>query len=82
MAKTTPNDELTSNDRKVLAAFRKHVEQYKCEPTTRQLAEELGVYPNAITWAFKKLRSKGYLEDKKITVIRIKLSERGKKAPL
>lgn len=82
MAKPTLNVDLTTNDRRVLAAFRKHVDKYKCEPTIRWLAGELDVFPNAISWALKQLRKKGYLEDKPITVIRIKLSERGKKVAL
>jgi DNA-binding transcriptional regulator YhcF (GntR family) len=82
MAKPLPNDELTTSEKRCLAAFRKHVERYKSEPTIRWLAEQLEVYPNTITYALKKLRGKGFLEDKPITVIRIKLSERGKKVPL
>lgn len=83
MTKPKPNSELTTIQMELLRQYRQHVEQNRGKtPTVRWLAEQLDVYPNTIQHHLGRLRVLGYLQEKKITAIRIKLSAKGRKVPL
>jgi predicted ArsR family transcriptional regulator len=74
------NTELTTNEHKALCFYKEFLSQYKKAPTFRQIAEHLGVYPNAARWVIDKLKEKGHLVERPVTVMRLKVSAKGKKA--
>jgi hypothetical protein len=76
----TKNLELTSNEAKALRFCKEHLDTYKKMPTFRQIAEHLGVYVNAANWIVDKLKEKGALVERPVTVMRLKVSAKGKKA--
>jgi DNA-binding MarR family transcriptional regulator len=78
------NLELTTTDKQCLIAYQKHVGRYGAPPTRRQLADYLGVYPNTITRALKRLEDKGAIvritPHVPRTVTAIRLTAKAKKA--
>ena len=78
MPKLTPNTKLTSSEENCLKAYRELLDHFRTEPSTKALAAALDVYPNAVRWTMDSLRRKGYLEKKPVTVMRLKLSAKGK----
>ena len=82
MAERTPNVELTTAEKRVLVLYRDHVDKYKAPPTYRWIADLLGVTHNAIVQHVKKLEAKGFLARRPVTIIRLTLSDKGKKVAL
>ena len=77
-----PNQELTTREKDVLRAYREHLDNFGVAPSIAQLARMLDVARNTIQWAFNKLQIKGYLQEKKVTAIRLTLSQKGRKVEL
>jgi len=75
-----PNDELTTREKDALRHYQEHVEKYGDAPSYRQLAEYLGVYHNAARALCQGLERKGYLKARPITITRMKLTAKGRKA--
>jgi DNA-binding transcriptional regulator YhcF (GntR family) len=73
------NEELTTAQKNVLAAYRKWIDRYGDAPSLRQLAGELGVNLNAARYQLIKLESRGYLLKRPATG-RFALSAKGKRA--
>ncbi len=74
------NTELTSNEKEALRFYADFLSRHKKAPTFRQIADHLGVYPNAARWVIDKLKEKGHLVERPVTVMRLKVSAKGKKA--
>jgi SOS-response transcriptional repressor LexA len=77
-----PNQELTTREREVLKAYRDHLEAHGYPPTNAQLARQFELSWNSIKWAIDHLMKKGYLQEKKVTAIRLTLSQKGRKVEL
>lgn len=75
-----PNENLSSTQQEALDAYRKHVERHGEPPTVRELGEALGKSHNAAHYLIQKLREKGYLSMKPVTIIRPKLTAKGRSA--
>jgi|APDOM4702015159_1054818.scaffolds.fasta_scaffold26503_1 SOS-response transcriptional repressor LexA len=77
----TPNTELTTAQKQALVAYRRHCDEHDGEPpTVRWLADALGKSPNAAHQLIQRLREKGYLSMKPVTIIRSKLTAKGRAA--
>lgn len=76
------NRELTTREKIALKHYREHFEKYSVEPTIRQLAAYLDVYPNAAAGVLKSLQRKGFLGERPVTKMRLTLSDKGKKVAL
>lgn len=74
-----PNTELTSLEKMIVLEWRRVEAATGAGPSLKHLANHCGVYPNAIVHAKRQLKKKGFLVDKKITAIRLKLSQKGMK---
>lgn len=74
------NQELTTRELQGLAAYKKHVEEFKSPPSHRQLATYLGLYVHAAQRIIKKLTEKGYLKERPITM-RVRVLLPSKKTP-
>ena len=70
---------LTPTQERGLGVYKRLTEKKGTAPTTRELAEALGVSQHAAWYLTQQLRSKGYLVDKPVTVMRLKLSAKGKR---
>ena len=78
-----PNLELTTGEKEVLRYYRKHWERHGVPPTVRQLADHMGSKnPNTAQGYLRRLQAKGYLEGKPVTLIRLKLTNKAKRATL
>jgi DNA-binding MarR family transcriptional regulator len=82
MAAHKPNEELTTTEKNALIAYRDHLERFGAPPTLRWIAKQVGVVHSAAGYLMKRLREKGYMQEKKVTATRLVLSQKGKKAPL
>jgi len=77
----TPNTELTTAQKQALVAYRRHCDEHAGEPpTVRWLADALGKSPNAAHQLIQRLREKGYLSMKPVTINRSKLTAKGRAA--
>lgn len=77
------NLELTTAEKDCLRHYRDHVAQFKAPPTYRQLAIYIGAkHHNTAVFLVGKLREKGYLVEKPVTVMRLRLSSKGRKVAL
>lgn len=74
------NMNLTTVQEEALAAYRKLSDKKGEPPTVRELADALGKSPNAAHALIGKLREKGYLSMKPVTIIRPTLTAKGRKA--
>jgi SOS-response transcriptional repressor LexA len=75
------NENLTTTQQQALDVYRRLTDKQKGEPpTVRQLADALGKGHTAAHALIQQLRKKGYLSMKPVTVIRPKLTAKGKKA--
>lgn len=75
------NRNLTSPQEEALTAYRRITDKQGGEPpTVRQLADALGKSPNAAYQLTLQLRKKGYLTMKPVTVIRPRLTAKGRRA--
>ncbi len=81
MTAPAPNRELTTTQREALDAYRKLTEKKGEPPTVRELAYVLGKGHNAAHQLIQKLREKGYLTMKPVTIIRPTLTAKGRRAP-
>lgn len=82
MAESKPNYELTTVEKEALRVYREHIDKYGAPPSLRQLGQYLDMVHSAAGTLLRRLRDKGYMQEKKITVTRLMLSSKGKKAPL
>lgn len=74
------NQNLTTRQEEALTAYRRLTEKAGEPPTVRQLAAVLGTGHNAAHQLIQKLREKGYLSMKPVTIIRPTLTAKGRKA--
>lgn len=77
---TVQNKNLTSTQERALSHYRRLTEQGGEPPTVRALGAALGVSPNAAQHLIQKLREKGYLTMKPVTIIRSTLTAKGRRA--
>lgn len=73
------NRNLTSTQEQGLKIYRKLTEQKGSPPTIREFAEALDRSSNAAAFLINKLREKGYLTMKPITLVRPTLTAKGKR---
>jgi Mn-dependent DtxR family transcriptional regulator len=75
------NRNLTTVQEEALVVYRRLTDKKGGEPpTVRELASAIGKSPNAAYGLIQRLREKGYLTMKPVTVIRPRLTAKGKKA--
>lgn len=74
------NMNLTTVQEEALTAYRKLCDKKGEPPTVRELALALGKSTNAAHALIGKLREKGYLSMKPVTIIRPTLTAKGRKA--
>lgn len=74
------NTNLTSTQEHALGVYRRLTEKKGEPPTVRELAEALGKSRNAAHFMIQQLREKGYLTMKPVTIIRPKLTAKGRAA--
>ncbi len=77
---TNPNKNLTTTQERALSHYRRLTEQGGEPPTVRALGAALGVSHNAAHSLIQKLREKGYLTMKPVTIIRSTLTAKGRRA--
>ncbi len=76
-----PNDNLTTTQEEALGVYRRLTDKAAGEPpTVRAFAAALGKGHNAAHQMIQKLREKGYLTMKPTTIIRPKLTAKGRRA--
>ena len=80
MPRPKPNEALTTSEQRCWNAYRAFLKEWKRAPSNRELAETLGVFPNAVRHSLGSLERKGYLEPKTITVTRLVLTWKGRQA--
>lgn len=76
----TPNRNLTTTQERALVAYRRLSDKKGEPPTVRELGDALGVSHNSSHQLIKKLREKGYLTSKPVTIIRPTLTAKGRAA--
>lgn len=74
------NMNLTSVQQEALEAYRRLCDRKGEPPTVRELGEALGKSPNAAHALIQRLREKGYLSMKPVTIIRPTLTAKGRRA--
>lgn len=74
------NEELTTHQKHVLETIKKLMKKNGEVPGRLVLAQALGCSPTSAQFALSQLRQKGYLIDRPVTVMRLKLSAKGKRA--
>lgn len=82
MGAKTANLELTTHEKECLRLYREHVAQHKAAPTLRWLGAQLSINHSAARYLILRLEEKGYLAQKPVTVMRLKLTAKAKKAAL
>lgn len=75
-----PNRNLTTTEERALGAYRRLTERDGEPPTVRALGEALGISHTPAHRLIQKLREKGYLSMKPVTIIRPTLTAKGRKA--
>jgi SOS-response transcriptional repressor LexA len=75
-----PNHNLTSTQEAALAIYRRMSDRNGEPPSVREFASALGKSHNTAHHLIVALRSKGYLTMKPTTIIRPKLTAKGRKA--
>lgn len=76
------NHELSTTEKDVLRVYREHVEAHGAPPTVTWVAQEVGCMRNTVYASLKSLAKKGYMTEKPVTQMRLKLSAKGKKVAL
>lgn len=77
----TENRELTTAQKEALVAYRRHCDKHDgAPPTVRELAALLRKSPNAAQNLIQKLREKGYLSMRPVTIIRSTVTAKGRRA--
>lgn len=79
MPPAKPNLELTTTEKTVIAEWKAYAQASGAPPSVRYLAKRLGVYPNTITHALKKLKAQGYIREQPITATRLTLTAKAKR---
>lgn len=75
-----PNSELTSTERRVLDAFKRLSKRGEA-PSLNELAADLGdITRTGVSYLLGRLREKGHLTPSRITIIRSKLTAKGRRA--
>lgn len=74
------NQLLTSTQKRALDAYRRLTEESGEPPTVRALARALRVTHNGAHYLISKLREKGYLSMKPVTIVRPKLTAKARRA--
>jgi Mn-dependent DtxR family transcriptional regulator len=78
---TSPNKNLTSTQERALSHYRRLTERGGGEPpTVRALGAALGVSANAAYQLMQRLREKGYLSMRPVTITRPTLTAKGRNA--
>lgn len=76
-----PNNELTTNERRVLAAYQRLTARLGEPPSLNQLATELkDITRTGVAYVRDRLVEKGALSGGSITIIRPKLTAKGRRA--
>lgn len=75
---SAPNSNLTSTQEHALSVYRKLTEKLGEPPTVRAFAEALGKSHNTAHQFILRLREKGYLSMKPVTIVRPKLTAKGR----
>jgi Mn-dependent DtxR family transcriptional regulator len=73
-------ERLTPPQEDALSAYRRLTTKKGEPPTVRELAKALGKSPTAAAHLIQKLREKGYLSMKPVTIIRPTLTAKGRRA--
>lgn len=58
----TARPKLTESQQRVFTNIRSHVDEFGMPPTRKEVADELGIAPNAVTGHLVILQRKGYIE--------------------
>ena len=82
MAAPKPNEELITTDKNVLRFYRAFIAEHGSEPSYKQVGEGCALTVSGARYALMRLKDKGFLQDKKITQIRLTLSMKGRKVEL
>jgi SOS-response transcriptional repressor LexA len=82
MAESKPNYELTTIEKEALRLYREHLEKYGAPPSLRQLGRQLDMVHSGVAHLLGRLRDKGYMQERKVTAVRLMLSSKGKKVAL
>ncbi len=75
-----PNEELTTTQRKVLRAYRAHLDKHGAEPSLRVLGAAVGIEWSGVRYQLQRLQAMGYIAAKKVTRVQLSLSAKGRKA--
>lgn len=75
-----PNQNLSSAQQEALTIYRKLTDTLGEPPSVREFAKALGKTHNAAHYMIQRLREKGYLSMKPVTVIRPRLTAKGRAA--
>lgn len=76
-----PNNELTSTERRVLDAYAKLSKKLDKAPSLSELAAELGdLSRSGVGYIRDRLAEKGHLTPSRTTIIRSKLTAKGRRA--
>lgn len=75
-----PNTALSSTQAEALALYRKLTDRNGEPPTVREFAKALGKSHNGAHYLIQKLREKGYLTMKPVTIIRPTLTAKARRA--
>lgn len=74
------NELLTSTQHRALDAYRRLSDEKGEPPTVREFAHALGVTHQGAHYLITKLREKGYLSMKPVTIVRPKLTAKARRA--
>lgn len=74
-----PNRELTTSEREALNQYEKYIEKHGEPPSVRQLGALLDITHGPAHYLITKLREKGYLSARPVTLIRPTLTKKAKR---
>jgi SOS-response transcriptional repressor LexA len=74
------NTELTSDEKALLRAYRRHADKHGAPPSVRELATTLDVAPSVAHYRLGRVIAKGFIIARPITLIRPTLSAKGRRA--
>lgn len=74
-----PAKGLTAGEENALGVYQRYIAAWGEPPSVRQFAAELGVHPNAAHYYITRLRDKGHLSARPVTLIRPTLTRKGKR---
>lgn len=73
------NKELTTTEKNVLLRYREEFDATGEPPNITAMARDLKMQRSSVVYAIKTLKEKGYMQDKRITVVRLTPSAKGRK---